>query len=206
MSDRFRGKPHHGHLHWREVARKHEYDGYIFQLLKVTRTADDGRSNDFVLVDSPDWVNVIAVVADEQGRDCFVMVRQYRHGSCRTSLEFPGGMVNQGEGAMVAAAREFSEESGYSAAELRPIGRTNPNPAFMTNSVTTFLASGVEYHGRRDLDADELVDVVLVPVEDIAADRVVEFSSHAIMLAAYHWYMRAASAQAPTGGSEAPPA
>lgn len=181
----------HGHLHWHEVARRHEYDGYIFQLLKVTRTTDDGRTNDFVLVDSPDWVNVIAVVSDEQGRDCFVMVRQYRHGSCGTSLEFPGGMVNDGEDPAIAAAREFSEESGYSVAGLRPIGTTNPNPAFMTNTVTTFLASGAEYHGRQNLDDDELVDVVLVPLADVASDRVPEFSGHAIMLAAYHWYRRA---------------
>ena len=181
----------HGHLHWREIARRHEYDGHIFQLLKVTCTADDGRTKDFVLVDSPDWVNVIAVVPDERGRQCFVMVRQYRHGSRGTSLEFPGGMVNDGEDPAVAAAREFSEESGYSVDELRPIGTTNPNPAFMTNTVTTFLASGAGYHGRQDLDDDELVDVVLVPVADVAADRVAEFSGHAIMLAAYHWYCRA---------------
>lgn len=181
----------HHHLSWSEVARTTEYDARIFQLHKVTRTAADGRSGDFVLVDSPDWVNVIAVVEDGEGRPCFIMVRQYRHGSETTSLEFPGGMVNPGEDPMVAAAREFSEESGYSVEGLTCIGRTNPNPAFMTNTVTTFLASGVHRHGNQQLDSDEIVDLVLVPVEDVAAGVVEEFNEHAIMLAAYHWYRRA---------------
>lgn len=146
-----------------------------------------------MLVDSPDWVNVIAVVSDTLGRDCFVMVRQFRQGSCSTALEFPGGMVDHSEDPAVAAAREFSEESGYTAGRLELIGRTNPNPAFMTNTVTTFLASDVDCHGEQSLDANEIVDVVLVPVADVAADRVPEFSSHAIMLAAYYWYTRASS-------------
>ncbi len=181
----------HSHLAWHEVDRRHEYDGRIFQLWKVRRRADDGREGEFVLVDSPDWVNVIAVVADERGRDCFVMVRQFRQGGFSTALEFPGGMVDRGEDPAVAAAREFSEETGYSARRLKMIGRTNPNPAFMTNTVTTYLASEVEYHGNQLLDANEIVDVALVPLDDVAADRVPEFSSHAIMLAAYHWYERA---------------
>ena len=192
MNDSING---HHHLAWREISRSHELDAHIFQLLRVRRQASDGREGDFVLVEAPDWVNVIAVVTDGDGRDCFIMVRQYRHGSESTSLEFPGGMVNPGEPPVVAAAREFSEESGYSADSLTLIGVTNPNPAFMTNTVTTFLASGVNLHGIQELDTDEIVDIVLVPVSEVAAGRVPEFSSHAIMLAAYHWYDRATHTQ-----------
>jgi ADP-ribose pyrophosphatase len=186
----------HHHLAWKEISRSHQLDAHIFQLLKVRRQAADGREGEFFLVEAPDWVNVVAVVPDSQGRDCFIMVRQYRHGSDSTSLEFPGGMVEDGEPPEIAAAREFSEESGYSAENLTMIGITNPNPAFMTNTVTTYLATGLTGHGTQELDTHEIVDSVLVPVRDVAAGRVPEFSSHAIMLAAYHWYERATTAPA----------
>lgn len=180
----------HGHLEWTETDSTVAYVGKIFRIVEAERVSADGRRARYSLVDSPDWANVIAVVPDENGRDCFLMVRQYRQGGRFVTLEFPGGVIDEGEDPQIAASRELVEETGYEAESLRLIGSTNPNPAFMTNTVYTYLAEGVHRRRRQSLDENEIMDVELVPVEEVRAGNESSFFSHAIMIAAWHWYRR----------------
>ena len=180
----------HEHLLWEEIDRRTLYTAHVFSLLASRRRTSDGREADYVLVDSPDWCNVIAPVTREDGVECFVMARQFRHGSRSITVEFPGGLVNEGESAETAALREFEEETGYAATSLRLIGRTNPNPAFMENTAHTFVAEGVRLRSTQQLDEHELLDVELVPVDEVVRCLRPDFHEHAIMLAAIHWYVR----------------
>ena len=100
-------------LEWYELKRKEAGDFRIFKAVEIERISSDGKKGNFVLLDSPDWVNVIAVVKDDNGRDCFIMVRQFRHGSAGLTIEFPAGLVDPGEAPETAAARELYEETGY---------------------------------------------------------------------------------------------
>ena len=159
-----------------------------------------------MLIDSPDWVNVVAVVTNASGEDCFVLARQYRHGCSCLTLEFPGGVVDEGEQPVVSALREFEEETGYTAGRLTCLGSINPNPAYMTNEVHTFLAhdvrkkqpqrgdhrKGDHQKGGQKLDPDEIIDVCLLPVAEI--ETTPEFLRHAIMVVALHWYRRSQQA------------
>jgi len=182
------------HLYWTERERSTVLDGKIFTIDRVVHESSDGRTETFTLVESPDWANVIAVVKDDQARDCFLMARQYRHGGACLALEFPGGMVDQGETAEQAAARELAEEAGFGAREFRFLGATNPNPAFMTNTVSTFFAvEPYRLHAAadRNLDQNEIIDLELVPVDEILNNPRQEFVGHGIMLIAMYWYHQA---------------
>ena len=67
-----------------------------------------GKEKSFTVIQSPNWVNVIALTTDDQ----VVMVRQYRHGIDDLTLEIPGGIVDPGEDALTAVKRELYEETG----------------------------------------------------------------------------------------------
>ena len=165
----------------------------VFTLLESRRLGPTGKEGRFVLVDAPDWANVIAVVNDEQGRSCFLMVRQFRHGLGRAVWEFPGGMVDEGEDAAVAAARELEEETGWKAASLVFVGATNPNPSFMTNQVSTFRAEGLT-PGQLHLDDNEHVRVGLRPVDEVLREVGSGKYNHGVMLMAL-WFWRQATGQ-----------
>jgi len=134
---------------------------------------------------APDWVNVVAVTVREE----VVLVRQFRHGTRKTTLEIPGGAVDPADRSPLAAAkRELREETGYAARRWTRIGVVDPNPAFQTNSCTTFLAEGAFLAGDTDPDDGEELDVVVVSRRRLDALVRRGVIRHALVIAAVHWW------------------
>jgi len=176
---------------WLSEDKKRLGDFKIFTIDSVKRTSPDtGISGEFYTVNPPNWMMVIPVLKDNNGTDCFLMVKQYRHGSDSVTLEFPAGMVDPGENVNNTVVRELSEETGYKAENITKIGEVNPNPAFMTNSITTFLAKDLVKVGEQSLDEHEEIEVLLVPINEF--DKMVggPIVNSAITLQAYLLYLR----------------
>jgi 8-oxo-dGTP pyrophosphatase MutT (NUDIX family) len=129
------------------------------------RLETTGAEQDFVVLDLADWVMVVPITAEGQ----VVLVRQYRHGLRRISLEPPGGVIDPGESPQAAALRELREETGYVSDELQPLGRVAPNPAMQNNWCHMFLARnsrpGVD--ARQHLDRFECIAVESYQREDV---------------------------------------
>lgn len=175
---------------WEELGRKKVFDGPIFDLYMADRRSPEGDTARFLVMDTPDWVNIVPVLKDEAGRDCFLMVKQYRQGSECITLEFPGGVIDPGEDPQAAAERELLEETGYSAEGFELIGQINPNPAYMSNCCHTYLARGLQKVSAQDLDRHEYVDMDLVPVDAVEKQMGTGLHTHAIMVVALFWYQR----------------
>lgn len=109
---------------------------------------------------------MVPVLETEAGKQ-FVMVRQWRHGSQELSLEFPGGVCEIGEDPETAAVRELREETAYAEGSITKLGAFSPNPAIMSNQVHFFAAEDLKSLGNQNLDDDEYVDVVLVPIHEV---------------------------------------
>ena len=136
--------------------------------------------HDFYIVEAGPWINIVPLTMSQD----VVMVRQFRHGIERLTLEVPGGLVDPGEDPAIAAARELREETGYSG-RLEQIGRIHPNPALQTNTLYTFVARDVVRVTEQDLESSEDIDVVLVPLEEIPARVRRGEIDHALVLVAF---------------------
>ena len=177
------------HLGWSEISREKIQDCRIFSLHSSEREAADGRRSTAYMIEASDWVTVIPLLKKEDG-DYFVMVRQYRHGSMEITTEFPAGTLEPGEEAETAAVRELEEETGYRAGRLTWLGSVNPNPAFLTNTSSTFLAEDLVATGVQNLDENEYVDYQLVSVEEVIKKMGSGEYSNGTMLMALMYYLR----------------
>jgi ADP-ribose pyrophosphatase len=119
----------------------------------------DGRLiPDWPWVITPDYVNVVAVTADEH----FICFRQVKYGIEGTTLGIVGGFVEEGEEPIKAARRELMEETGYESTDWIPLGsyRVDPNRGVAMGHL--FLARQARYVAPRNADDLEEQELLLL--------------------------------------------
>jgi ADP-ribose pyrophosphatase len=171
---------------WPKISTKKIGDFRIFQIRSdLRRSPRTGADHDFFVLESVDWVNVIAVTSTQQ----LVMVQQYRHGSDTVELEIPGGMMDSGEQSpVVTGVRELREETGYEGREARVIGEIFPNPAIMANTCYTVLVENCELKHPTVLDHSEDIAAQLISIAEIPDLVRAKSIRHALVVVALYHY------------------
>ncbi|MCR5808974.1 MAG: NUDIX hydrolase [Clostridiales bacterium] len=157
----------------------------VFDVLERRETSSGGVSGDYIALKAPDCV---VVVPEYEGR--FVLVSQWRHGMGAVTTEFPGGVIDRGEEPEASAYRELLEETGYRAGKLTLLGVCSPNPALFTSRLYFYLAEELSPTGETHPDADEVISVSEVPVNEVIASFGEGRFAHAFTGAALAFYLR----------------
>jgi ADP-ribose pyrophosphatase len=149
---------------WEKLARAPRLQTPVFSVVGQRYRHPVRRTErEFVVIDAPDWVNVVAVTTDAR----LVLVRQFRYGIDEFSLEVPGGVMEPGEDPLIAGVRELREETGYSGGPAKLLGSVHPNPAIQSNRCHFVLVEGVSRSHELEWDADEEIQVTAEPVSEV---------------------------------------
>jgi ADP-ribose pyrophosphatase len=137
---------------------------------------------DFTVMEFGDWVNIIPITKGGS----IVMIRQFRHGIKRETLEIPGGLISDEDSNPAdAALREMAEETGYYSQNIIHIGTVEPNPAIQTNKCHTYLATDAYLNTQQNLDPTEAILVELIEKQEVYRKIRSGQITHGLVVAAF---------------------
>lgn len=167
---------------WRKLDSKPGPDYHIFKVrLDTMESPRTGEALERVVLETPDWVNVIALTPERR----VIMVRQFRFGLAAVTTEIPGGLVDPGEDHGETARRELLEETGYAAERWTYLGRIQPNPAIQDNQHHLWLAYGCALVGAQQPDAGEDIAVFTMSLDEVRDGIHSGAIGHSLVVAAF---------------------
>jgi ADP-ribose pyrophosphatase len=143
---------------WELLGERTLHTGWRTVVGRRFRTPD-GVEREFEVIVEEDTAVVLALTEARE----VVLVREYRPGPREALLELPGGLVDEGETPIEAAARELLEETGY-AGDLRPAGAILDS-AYSTRERHTFVATGCRRVKEPEPTDGEFPEVVLLALD-----------------------------------------
>lgn len=110
-----------------------------------------------------------AVVVAVKNDGKIVMVTQYRYPSNEVLLELPAGKLDKGEDPFVCAARELTEETGYTSKKITKLGKIHTSPGFCSEVLHIYLAEDLipGNHAREEGEEEmEMFEFTLAEIEE----------------------------------------
>lgn len=139
------------------------YHGKRLTIEKKEITLPNGKRTERVVVHPGGAVAILPVIGD----DCY-LIRQYRFAIDDYIFEAPAGTIDEGEEPQETAYRELIEETGMKAETFVPKGWIYPSPGYTDERIWLYLAEGLSPCSDYSMDDDEVIEVVRVPVRDLA--------------------------------------
>ncbi len=109
-------------------------------------------------INHPGGAAVVPLISD----DTVILIKQYRHLIGDTIWEIPAGRLEQNENPIDCAKRELEEEVGYRTTKIKKLTEIYSAPAYCTEVIYIFLATGLT-PARQKLEDDEIIKVVKLP-------------------------------------------
>ncbi len=137
------------------------YEGPVFRVRKhLVETRGGASVRDIV---EHNGGSIMIGVTDD-GR--VPMVRQYRKAYEKALLELPAGKTDPGEDPEVTAAREFREETGYTADSVKFLLTFYPTCGYSSETLHIFICRGLT-KGETEWDDTESLDVLEYDIEEL---------------------------------------
>ncbi len=158
--------------HSKNIEKKELGSGKFLKLTKIKYYDKISQIRCWESVERVNSHGAAIIIAKLQPSNRLILVEQYRPPVNNYVLEFPAGLIDQGESALASALRELKEETGYIAKEKE---NSTSMPLYSSPGVTgetiTFIELEVDEvnHGEviQELEPSEDLTVHLIPIDEL---------------------------------------
>jgi 8-oxo-dGTP pyrophosphatase MutT (NUDIX family) len=126
----------------------------------------DGAVIDGYFVRETRGFAIVAAITPERR---IVLVRQYKHGIGRITLELPAGTIDPGETPEACAIRELAEETGYTGDPPRLLRSLFADPTSSNGSFHVYLVENATAQFAQSLDPTEAIVVETATIPEFTA-------------------------------------
>lgn len=149
-----------------QTASEDIFNGFILNVKKDTVRLPNGNTSYRELIRHVGAVCIVPVTDEGE----IIIERQYRYPYDTVITEIPAGKLDsKEEDRLSAAKRELREETGLTADVWTNLGGFYPAAAYSDEYITMFMAQGL-HQGKQELDPDEFLNVMKVPLEELVED------------------------------------
>lgn len=138
-----------------KISSEHIFDGRIISVVRDKVRLPNGKISTREVVRHRGAACVVPVKDDGK----IVFVRQYRYAIAAHTIEIPAGKLDPGEDPKTCAVRELSEETGYTATNIIPLGILHSSIGFSDEAIYMYAATGISL-GEVHPDEDEFVNTI----------------------------------------------
>lgn len=146
----------------KKLSSKTAYRGRMLQVNEDEVELPDGGHASREYVVHPGAALILPVFDDGS----ILLERQFRYPAGAHFYELPAGKFEPGEPGLETAKRELLEETGYVAAEWRPLGKLFPCIGYSDEEIELFLARKLELKGAQQLDQGEFLETLRLPLAE----------------------------------------
>lgn len=175
------------HGPWQITARREVYRNERLTLREDDVIKPDGKRSKYATVRFQDGVEVLACTSSQE----VYLLRQYRYGLGRQSVEAVGGTLDKDESPLAAAKRELREELGITAREWVDLGRVHHTTSLVAHTTTLFMAHDLSF-GKTERESTEDIKPMPMPLREAVAQalqgEIDQASTCTLLLRVQHYW------------------
>jgi 8-oxo-dGTP pyrophosphatase MutT (NUDIX family) len=145
---------------WKLISKKDVSPSKWFPIEERTYELPDGTIIDnFYVTTLADSVHIIPITADRK----VVLIQMYKQGTDEIMIQFPAGRFEAKHSTILeGAVQELEEETGIQVVEsdLKKVGKLAAGSTKQTECVHIFIATGVSFNSKQNLDETEEITVL----------------------------------------------
>jgi len=142
------------------VSKETKFTGRVFQVEVKTITTPEGATSHREIVLHNGGAAILPI---DDELNCY-FVKQFRSPFEMVMTESPAGKVELGEDPLDCAAREITEETGFTAGKIEHVGRMMATPGYCSEIINLYIATDLHYTGGTP-DPNEYLRTVKCPLK-----------------------------------------
>lgn len=143
------------------VSSEKLYNGKVLSMRKDIVSLPNGKEASREVVEHNGAVGVVAVTENNE----VVLVKQFRAGIRKVTLELPAGKLEIGEDPLECGKRELQEETGFIAKSFNKLTQIATSPAILEEIIYIYLAQDLSL-GNTNPDEDEFVETIICSFDE----------------------------------------